>query len=58
MTDTREAGPPLSTRVRRLAAAAVALAAAFGVYESVYGSPAIAAVAVAAVAYLAYTGRS
>lgn len=58
MTDASEAGPPLSVRIRRLAAAAVALAGAYGVSESVSGSPAIAAIAVAAVAYLAYTGRS
>lgn len=48
--------PPLSTRVRRLAAAAVALAGAFAAYQTVYGSTVLAGVAVVAILALAAMG--
>ncbi|GAB3691021.1 hypothetical protein GCM10028857_27970 [Salinarchaeum chitinilyticum] len=48
--------PPLSTRVRRLAAAAVALAGTFAALQSVYGSTLLAAGVVLAILALAALG--
>lgn len=58
MSESADAGPPLSTRVRRLATAGVALAAVYSVSESAYGSTAVAVLAVVLIASLAVTGRS
>jgi|GEM_PF-3490638 len=56
MSEPTTERPPLSTRVRRLAAAAVALAGVFGLYQTVYGSTLLAAVATIAILLLAAVG--